>query len=278
MRHTKPLRLAVAITMALFVARAAVAAPIIGTLVENNRDLTRPAAVVSSALYPSPSGTSADLQDEAFVHANRTHEYTAVRTNPSTGVLSTDATHELQPFPSYLVGLEYIQVSNENRSVANYSLDVTLTEPAIAYLFLDNRLNGPLSNVSSLSTTDPVLGGPLQWVIDDGWERVNTGFMPGGQADYLGIDEGVTVASEDLRNHTSTGLVGGSGNGLNNFFAIYTKQFAAGTHIGFTKQLGIGGGNMYGVAVAPVPEPSTLAILFAAALAGLGAFRLRGKR
>ena len=30
----------------------------------------------------------------------------------------------------------------------------------------------------------------LQWVIDNGWTRVNSGISPGGQADYTGVDEG----------------------------------------------------------------------------------------
>jgi len=243
---------------------AASAEPLITGLVENNRNMAVPAGIRTSATHPSPSGTSAELKDEAFVFVNRTHEYTAVRTDAN-GLLTTNPNGTLQPFPSYLIGAEYIQLANENRTQNPYSLDVTLSQPVIAYLFLDNRLNGPGLNNTSSNTTDPVLGGVLQWVIDDGWVRVNTGFMPNGQADYLGVDEGGTVADESLRVHTGTGLVAGSGNGLNQFFAIYTKQFPAGTHIGFTKTQGITG-NMYGVAVVPVPEPSTMALLVAGLL------------
>lgn len=251
------------------------AAPIITGLVENNADPARPAAIVTSASNPSPSGTSSALVDEAFAMVNRTHEYTAVRTDPTTNLLTTtQATGILQPFPSYLVGLEYIQISNENRTRNPYSLDVTLSQAATAYLFLDNRLDGVAGNNSKTNTTDPVLGGPLQWVIDDGWQRVNTGFMPNGQADYLGIDEGASVAGEGLRVHTSSGLVAGSGNGLNNFFAIYSKQFSAGSHVGFTKTQGITG-NVYGVAVAPIPEPSTLVMLAVAAALAFGILRRR---
>lgn len=268
MRLTHPFRLALTAAVALS-AGAAFAEPIITGLVENNRNTAVPAAIVSSATNPSPSGTSAELKDRAFAMVNRNHQYTAVRTDPATNLLSTNDAHNLQAFPSYLVGLEYIQIANENRAAVNYSLDVTLSQPVVAYLFLDNRLN------DNASANDPVLTGNLQWVVDDGWVRVNTGFMPNGQADYLGIDEIGTVASEDLRSVSPTP---GSGIGVNQFFAIYSKQFAAGTHIGFTKQQNAGSYNVYGVAVAPVPEPSIFAMLFAAALAGLFACRVRGKR
>ncbi len=207
---------------------------------------------------------------------NRTHEYTAVRTNPTTGLLTTDSTVGiLQPFPSYLIGLEYIQIANENRTRNPYSLDVTFSQAATVYLFLDNRLDGVAGTNTKTNTTDPVLGGLLQWVIDDGWQRVTTGFMPNGQADYLGIDEGATVSGEALRVHTSSGLVAGSGNGLNNFYAIYTKQVSAGTQVGLTKTQGIASTNIYGVAVAPIPEPATCTMLAIAAALALGLLRRR---
>jgi hypothetical protein len=135
--------------------------------------------------------------------------------------------------------------------MTDYQLDVTLTAPVTAFLMIDNRVNGPVSMNNSPNTTDPVLGGPLQWVMDDGWQRVNSGFMPNGQSDYIGTDEGATVDTADLRVHTAGGNVAGPGNGLNNFYAIFRKNFAAGAQMGFTKQLGVPGGNNYIVAVAP---------------------------
>ena len=255
------------------------ATPLITALVQNGTTsvltspptpIVNPNFVVSSATEPEPqptgAGTASALGDEAYSMATRTHEYTAVRTDPTTFALTTSATTGvLQPFPSYLTGLEYVQLANENRAVTDYSLDITFSSPVHAYLLLDNRNNGASSGTKS-NASDPTLTGNLAWVVNDGWTRVNTGFMPSGQADYLGHDEGATVATPDLRTHTSSGLVAGSGNGLNNFFAIYTKDFPAGPNIGVTKAMGNNSPNMYGLAVAiAVPEPSTLALSLLAA-------------
>jgi hypothetical protein len=214
--------------------------------------------VISSASNPGP-GTPPNgaLVDESWAYTDRTHELTAPRTNAA-GVLSTAATDTLRVFPYYLQGLEYIQTSNDNRDLIDYRIDVTLSAPVTAFLFLDNRNNGPASLNNHAVTDDPALGGPLQWVIDDGWTRVKSGQMPNNQSDYVGADEGDGLASNlaSDRTHTSSAnLVAGSGNGLNNFFAIYRKNFAAGTHTGLTKQNGIAGANMYVVAVSPTLGP-----------------------
>ena len=74
--------------------------------------------------------------------------------------------------------------------------------------------------------------------------------MPNGQPDYLGIDEGATVGSESLRVHTGSGNVAGSGFGVNNFAAIYKKNFPAGLNVGVTKATGNSGIDFYGLAVA----------------------------
>jgi hypothetical protein len=248
-------------------AQAAVAEPLITFLEEIGRDTTKPAAIVTSATHPSPSGTSAELKDRAFAMVNRTHQYTAVRTerdtDPNPGRLSIDASHDLQLFPAYLDGLEYIQISNENRTQANYRLNATFSQDVYVYLFLDNRIG------NNQNWNDPVFtgtGANLQWVITEGWERMNTGFMPNGQPDYLGIDEIATVAGEGDRIVNPTP---GSGESLNQFYAIYRKAFSAGYHEGFVKQQDAGSLNIYGVAVAVIPEPSTVVMLLAAAAAGV---------
>jgi len=237
------------------------ALPLVSSLTENGTGLNANGAIATSASNPFPGAvgdpnTSAALGDESLAYVTRTHEWTAVRTLDTTGLLNNALTGTtLQPFPSYLLGLEYIQLANENRTVPDYSLDVTLTAPAKAYMFLDNRLNGTLNNNSSPNTDDPDLGGNLAWVVNDGWSRVNTGFMPNGQADYIGVDEGATVANAAARTHPATT---GSGNGLNQFSAIYLKEFAAGAHIGFLKTNGITNINFFGVALAPSGPPPVL--------------------
>jgi hypothetical protein len=241
----------------IYAASSAFALPLITSVTEFGT-MTQTAAkaldtqgpVVSSATSPGPNNTSAGLVDEAFQFSDRTHEFTAPRVTTA-GVLTTAGTGALRWFPYYLNNIEYIQTANDNRDIIDYRLDVTLAAPVTAFLMIDNRNNGTANPpaLNSPNTNDPALGGPLQWVIDDGWTRVNSGQMPNGQPDYLGSDEGATVATADLRVHTGAGNVAGSGNGLNQFYAIYRKNFAAGSHTGFTKANGIPGGSTYTVAV-----------------------------
>jgi hypothetical protein len=211
--------------------------------------------VISSATSPGPGAApNGGLVDESYQFSDRTHEFTAPRVN-STGILTTAGTGELRWMPYYLNNLEYIQTANDNRDITDYRLDVTLSAPVTAFLMIDNRNNGTtkLPEGGDSNTNDPILTGDLAWVLNDGWTRVKSGQMPNGQSDYLGSDEGATVASADLRVHNGAGNVAGSGNGLNQFYAIYRKDFTAGTHTGFTKANAIRGGSTYTVAVsAPV--------------------------
>src|SRR4029078_8651769 len=115
------------------------AAPLITAIKENGTALNANAAIATSASSPSASGTSGALGAETFAFVTRTHEWTAARIDPATGLLNTAATGTLMPFPSYLNGLEYVQIANENRSVADYSIDLTFASPVKAYLFMDNR-------------------------------------------------------------------------------------------------------------------------------------------
>ena len=235
---------------------------------------------VGSNLDPLPPQVeSARLADESFAFVDRTHELTAARFDSATGLLTTDAAKTLAPFPSYLLGLQYVANANDNRTagVANdftsYKVTYTIDQPSVAYLLLDNRLDGTAGNVSGLNTTDPDLGGTLSWVKFGGWQRVNTGFMPNGQADYVGIDEGGTVAGPADRTHHDPG----AGIGLNQFYSIYSKE-VTGSFDTFSIRQATGSGNMYVVAVAPIPEPSTW-VLLSLGVAGLaGAVRRRQRR
>jgi hypothetical protein len=205
----------------------------------------------------------ATLEEESFAFVDRTHELTSARYVPATGLLTTDATTgTLVGFPSYLIGAQYVANANDNRtagtdSVLNdYLVTYTVDTPSIAYLLLDNRLDGAAGNVSKTNTTDPNLGGNLAWVINDGWTRVNSGIMPNGQADYIGIDEGGTVAGPDARTHHDAG----PGVSLNQFYAIYSKEVTDSFVTRGIRQA-TGSGNMYVVAVVPIPEPGTIGLV-----------------
>ena len=224
---------------------------------------------VGSNLDPiAPQIEATPLGEESFAYVDRTHELTAARYDPNTLLLATANTGTLVPMPGYLLGAQYVANANDNRTagIANdpfsYTVTYTVDEPSRAYLLLDNRLNGTASHAtSSPNNTDPDLGGSLTWVLNDGWVRVNTGIMPNGQADYVGIDEGGTATDPSLRTHHDPG----PGESLNQFFAIYTRDIPAGTFETRSIRMTTGAGNMYVVAVQPIPEPGTLA------LGGLGA-------
>jgi hypothetical protein len=216
-----------------------------------------------------PQVETLPLAEESFAFVDRTHEITAARVDPATGLLNTAATGNLIPFPAYLLGARYVANANDNRTAGtdavlnDYRVTYTVNTPGTAYLLLDNRLDGTAGNVSKTNTTDPDLGGNLAWVLNEGWTRVSTGIMPNGQADYLGLDEGATVASPDLRTHHDPG----PGVGLNQFYAIYSRPItAAGTFTTSGIRQPAGSGNMYVVAFQAIPEPSTIAL---AALGGI---------
>jgi hypothetical protein len=241
-------------------------------------------AVPNESTVP-PQIESTPFGEEVFAYVDRTHELTAARTDPTTGSLTTANTGNLVPIPSYLVGAQYVANANVNRIAGtdaasnDYRVTYTVDSPGKAYLLLDNRLDGTASNAtSSPNTTDPDLGGNLAWVLNEGWVRKNTGIFPNGQADYIGIDEGATVASPDLRTHTASGNVAGSGQGLNQFFAIYERSIpAAGTFTTSGIKQGTGAGDMYVVAFVSAPEPSAIAGLAGAALFGLSRRRRRDR-
>jgi len=137
--------------------------------------------------------------------------------------------HQWKNIPAGLLGAEYVMVSNADRTVATYELDVTLAQSADLFLFIDNRVG------DNDKTTPPTLGnGVMNWVGEMGF--VNAG-MP-----LLSIDE--------------------KGDGtIDNYFTIYKKFVPAGTITLYEQNAG--SLNMYGVAA---PEPATLVLLGLGAL------------
>ncbi len=178
-----------------------------------------------------PAIISANFAEDADVYSDRSHEHNGVAFSGNT--LTTGA-GSVVPLPAYLVGNEYVRFANDARDNGGYSATITVDVPSTFYLLVDNRVNGPAGNATSPNTTDPVLGGNLQWVIDGGWQRVNTGISPGGAPDYTGVDE--------------SGNGNGAGVGLNQFFAVYSKAAETSVSLGNN---GTGGSNMVAVVVAP---------------------------
>src|SRR5262245_110640 len=118
---------------------------------------------------------------------------------------------------------------NNNRDNTNYLLNVTISQPALVYLLIDNRLGD--SNNTNAPTFDAT---HMQWVLDQGWAAVKTGINRSNDvnlADEVGIDEGADGS-------------------INNWYSVYRKSFPAGTFQ--LKQADNAGQNMYGVVVTSV--------------------------
>ncbi len=146
-----------------------------------------------------------------------------------------------QAIPAYLVGNEYIMSGNDNRDNTGYNLSVSLTGAARVFMLIDNRLSD--TNNATPPTFDAT---HMQWIVTDGWLGTNNGlnrFANPGVPDEVPIDEGADGT-------------------INQWYSVYYKDFAGGTVNLF--QADNTGQNMYGVVIAPVPEPAT------ASFAGLG--------
>ena len=195
---------------------------------------------------------SGSFGEDALVFSDRTHEHNGAAFDVGTGLLSTTGANVIS-LPSYLIGNDYVRFANDARDNAGYAATVTTDIDSIFYLLIDNRVDGPAASATSSNTTDPVLGGTLQWVIDGGWSRVDTGISPNGQADYTGVDEG------------GDGI--GPGLGLNQFYSVWSLPNAA-TSVTISNN-GTAGSNMVSIVAVPVPEPSHLGLLMTFGSIGL---------
>src|SRR5690348_11823752 len=94
--HNSRFVCAIALAAACVVAWSASAAPLITTITQNGTGVNAQPPLATSATnrqpQPEGAGTSGALADEAYIFVTRTHEYTAVRTDPTTGALTTSST------------------------------------------------------------------------------------------------------------------------------------------------------------------------------------------
>lgn len=211
-----------------------------------------------AAIYEpaGPGAAGVVFGEDALTFSDRTHQHNGAAFDDA-GTLSTSGTNVV-PLPDYLVGGEYVRFANNARDNANYSATVIADGPMTWYLLVDNRVNGLAGDNSSPNSTDPDLGGTLQWVIDGNWERVSTGMSPNGQADYTGVDEG------------GDGV--GPGQGLNQFYSVY--KFPLDINVVTAFNNGVGGNNM--ISLVAVPEPTGL-LLVSMGLLGLLMSRRRNR-
>lgn len=164
--------------------------------------------------------TVATFREDVPAYRDRVHQW-----NGATAAL---------PLPSYLVGGDYIMSRNDNRDNYPYQLDVTVSEPALVYVLVDNRLND-----GDGATPPDFSAGLMAWLLDEGWKPVRTGWNRYGYTyfpDEIGVDE--------------NGDGFGAGAGTDNYSSVYVKKVPAGM---FTLYWADNAGrNMYGVVVRAV--------------------------
>jgi hypothetical protein len=198
--------------------------PIITSVVETDGDdsVNAPAQFTSQTFSHANLGTITlgAFQEEAPAYRNRLHQWNGASTT--------------LPLPSYLVGGEYLMILQENRDNVPFQLDVTVSEPALVYLLVDNRLSdGSNANPPDFSA------GNMSWLLENGWAPVLNGLNRTGNPnwpDEVGMDEG------------GDGV--GPGVALNQWASVYVKIVPAGKFSLF--QADNAGNNMYGVVIRAV--------------------------
>jgi ankyrin repeat protein/beta-lactamase regulating signal transducer with metallopeptidase domain len=151
-------------------------------------------------------------------------------------VAFTDREHKYQSIPPSLTGAQYIKVANDDKYTQKYELDLSLSQPTILYLFLDNRLGNGLQYNSDGAQLDPDLNkAGMGWVTKLGF-----------------VDTGLDVVIKEV------------GAGLSKrWVSVYTKDVSAGKITLFEQydisDAGLRSGhasrNMYGVAVTDARVP-----------------------
>lgn len=85
-----------------------------------------------------------------------------------------DRTHVYRQLPEFLIGAEYVMLANNDKTNADYQLDITCSSDATLYLFIDNRVG------DNAVDNPPTLGPVMQWVLDMGFQSTFT---------QIGVDE-----------------------------------------------------------------------------------------
>lgn len=186
----------------------------------------------------SPAVIAPGFDEDALAYCDRVHQHNGVSFSRNKLTTSRGV---VVPLPDYLVGGDHLRFANGASDNPSYRATVTADVASDFYLLIDNRIDGPTGTIDSSMFTEPVLGGTLQWVLDAGWERVNTGISPGGQADYTGLDEG------------GSSTIPGWGN--EQFFSVYrlARRSTVTVH-----GIGVGDANMISLVVVPRDDAQEL--------------------
>ena len=103
------------------------------------------------------------FKEEAPAYVDRNHQW-----NGATATLL---------LPSYLVGHEYIMSGNDNRDNTNYNLSITLSQDALVYVLVDDRVgDGDNTNPPNFTLDRTGDGQPdMAWLLQQGWTAVTNG-------------------------------------------------------------------------------------------------------
>ena len=196
--------------------------PIITSLVETDGD-GPPTAKSTGQTFDvlnGPAGyTVPPFGEDVLAFTDRVHQWNGASTT--------------LPIPAYLAGGEYIMIRNDNRENPTLKLDVTVSEAAVVYVLVDNRLTD-----GDGATPPDFSSGSMSWLLQNGWTAVTNGLNRSGNRslpDEVAYDEG------------GDGV--GPGVGLNQFASVYLKNVPAGAFS--LLQADNAGNNMYGVVVKP---------------------------
>lgn len=165
--------------------------------------------------------------EEAPSYRDRTHQWNG-------------ATADL-PLPEYLREGEYIMIRNDNRDNPDFKLEVTVSEEALVYILVDNRLTDNAGGDPPEYGYTPEFWTRMPWLAIEGYVPVSNGLNRTADPsfpDEVGVDE------------SGDGV--GPGQAINQYSSIYFKQVTAGT---FTLgEMNEAGRNMYGVVVKRLPQ------------------------
>jgi hypothetical protein len=149
------------------------------------------------------------------------------------------------PLPAYLVGGEYIMIGNDNRDNPDLRLDVTVSEPVVVYLLIDNRLFDSNAANPPDHPYPPVEWEFMRWVGEEGYDPVFNGLNRTADAawpDEVAIDGG------------GDGV--GPGVSVVDYASVYSKQVGAGTFTlgALNDTVAPTSRNIYGVVVQRLPN------------------------
>ena len=155
----------------------------------------------------------------------------------------TDRPHVLVNVPPELVGSDYVQLENDNKTDANFALEVTLGRLAALYVILDNRVGDGDENTPAV---------PLPWMTNG---SIGVANFIDTQVD-IDIDENADGSVDQA-------------------YSVFITLAEAGTYT-FGAQDDGGSRNMYGIIASTtiVPEPTTIGLL----IVGLAGVMLRRHR